>query len=204
MRAEWPISRYSRPAFRFVTLPLHEHDFDRSVLNREIIMSRFGLGLRCRQLRSLALIIGSCRQRRKARCRRPIAAETPATASRADQRGRDRRHRLAHPPRPAEPGRADRVRRPGRHRQDRPQLDQRRAPAPAQLGRRAQQQVQQFGQSRQSARRRRRRRRRGRNRPSLSRLAPRARARRRPALRQRRLGQRAFPARPTSTPSPKA
>ena len=45
-------------------------------------------------------------------------------------------------------------------------------------------------QSRQPARRRRRRRRRGRNRPALSRLAPRARAGRRPALRQRRLGQR--------------
>ena len=81
---------------------------------------------------------------------------------------------------------ADRVRRPGRHRQDRPQLGQRRAAAPAQLGRRPQRQVQQLRQPRQSARRRRRRRRRGRNRPALPRLAPRARAGRRHPLRERR------------------
>jgi iron complex outermembrane receptor protein len=37
------------------------------------------------------------------------------------------------------------------HRQDRPQLGQRRAAAPAELGRRPQRQVQQFGQPRQSA-----------------------------------------------------
>ena len=43
-------------------------------------------------------------------------------------------------------------------------------------------------QPRQSARRRRRRRRLGRDRPALSRLAPHARAGRRPALRQRRVG----------------
>ena len=88
---------------------------------------------------------------------------------------------------------ADRLRRRRGHRQDRPQLDQRRAPAPAELGRRPQQQVQQSRQPRQSARWRRRRCRRGRDRPSLPRLAARARAGRWHALRQRRFGVAACP-----------
>ena len=164
------------------------------------------LALSCARASSLAaLLIGIGRERAKHAAARPTPRKRrPPRPTEADAGRGNRRHRLAHPPRPAEPGRADRVRRPGRHRQDRPQLDQRRAPAPAQLGRRPQQQVQQFGQPRQSARRRRRRRRRGRDRPALPRLAPRARAGRRHPLRQRRLGSAASRARPTSTPFPKA
>ena len=122
-----------------------------------------------RRRSACASLIAAVRSAAQSTLPPPDVAQTPRLppAQRADGRGRHRRHRLAHPPRPAVAGRADRLRRPGRHRQDRPQLDQRRAPAPAELGRRPQQQVQQFGQPRQSAGRRRRRRRRGRNRPAL-------------------------------------
>ena len=50
-----------------------------------------------------ALLIGSSAAARKARCRRADAAQTPATTAAEPTPGeRNRRHRLAHPPRPAE------------------------------------------------------------------------------------------------------
>ena len=104
-------------------------------------MSRWGF---VPEPRLLALMIGSTAAAQDTQPP-PDAAQNPATAAAEPSHGRrNRRHRLAHPPRSAEPGLADRLRRPGRHRQDRPQLDQRRAAAPAELGRRPQRQVQQF------------------------------------------------------------
>ena len=51
---------------------------------------------------------------------------------------RHRHHRLAHSPQPARPQRAARLHRPDGHPEDRPQLDQRRPAAPAELRRRPQ------------------------------------------------------------------
>ena len=104
------------------------------------------------------------------------------------QRNRD--HRIAHPPQSARPRRSARLPRPVRHPEDRPQLGQRRPPAAAQRRRRTQLTLQQLRQPRQSAGWRGRRRRRGADRLALPWRGPHPGARRWPALRQRRVGER--------------
>ena len=121
-------------------------------------MGRFSTGLRA-GAGLLALVIGSVAAAQDTQPPPDVAQNPSSTASEPG-----RVTRSSSPVRAsagsAEPGCTDRLRRPGRHRKDGPQLDQRRAAAPAELRWRPRLQVQ-LGQPRQSAGRRRCRRRRG-------------------------------------------
>ena len=82
-------------------------------------------------------------RRRRARCRRPmsITGQAPPASPATSAKGPGNEivdHRIAHPPQSARPAIAGRLRRPAGHPEDRPQLDHRRASAPAERGRRPQ------------------------------------------------------------------